>query len=591
MWVVAWLLGLVLAALLARLADLHLGDQSRLSGESRRERILAAREIKRPLLARRGTIYDRHGTDNPLADCLPGWRVFLDPVAVATNHSRVRIAERVAGVLGLDTDAVLVQLKNTETRRIDLAVTTNELVTALLADKAEISGVGAEPLYVRHYTEGRLAAHVLGAANTRGYGIAGIERKYESNLHCADGMIYSKADGKRRELVPRRSVVIRPIDGDDVFLTIDRNIQHGVERELADVVQRFGAAGAWAIVQRVQTGEILAMASLIRDELCNADRDAVSFWRNQAISTSYEPGSTMKALIVAAAMNERLVTPDSLVHTGDGTITIGGVTIHDHVSGTITVATGVQKSSNVMAVQLGLQLGDARFEAYLRAFGLGSRAGIDLPAEEPGWFNPGSRQWTRLAIAETSIGQSVAVTALQLLGVYSTIANDGRLMRPYIVSRVVSPSGEIMHRGAPRVMGRPIRPEIAATLRRVLAAVTEEGGTAARLHVPGFRVAGKTGTAQIPIPGQGYSGTDFWASFVGFLPAEAPEFAAIVVVERPQPLHTGGAVAAPTFGRIAEVTAQCLGLPAAPDADAGERPAALAAARVAAMRPAPGSAP
>jgi cell division protein FtsI/penicillin-binding protein 2 len=225
----------------------------------------------------------------------------------------------------------------------------------------------------------------------------------------------------------------------------------------------------------------------------------------------------------------------------------------------IDVITLLKKSSNIGAARLALMLGNRRMEAYLRAFGFGDSLGIDLPGEERGILHP-SRRWSQLSPTRIAIGQGVAVTALQMLNAYCAIANQGQLMWPHVVSRIEAPSGERLYEATPRVLARPIRPEIAAEIRKMLVGVTEEGGTARRAAVAQYSVAGKTGTAQIPMHG-GYSDKDYWASFVGFCPAEKPEFGVIVVVERPTPQHTGGFVAAPAFGRIAEAVAHYLEIP------------------------------
>lgn len=541
-----WLLGLV-----TRLGFLHLANHSRLT-----------RAWGRELTAHRGAIYDRNGIEQPLAINLPAWRVYLDPKVVDPRHDRVRIASRVADTLGLETDRVLVNLKRTDSRYIPLAVSLDDSIQTLLTNKAEISGVAAEELVVRRYPHGRRMAHVLGFTNKAGLGSAGIEQRYERYLRGSSGRITGAVDAFSQEIRDRRELFVAPIDGATVHLTLDASIQYVVDRELADVVARFGATGAWAIVQRVRTGEILAMASLPDYDPNDYTKASCATWRNQAISTVYEPGSTLKSVAVAAALNEGLVTPETLIDIGMGSWYYAGRPLRDHVDGIVSVATILKKSSNKGAAMIALMLGNRRFEAYLHAFGLAAVTGIDLPGEEKGLLAR-SRDWSMISPTRIAIGQGVAVTAVQLLGLYCTIANDGRMMRPYVVNRIVSPDGVELYRGQPQMVGRPIRPETAAAMRQMLSAVTEEGGTAARLNVPGFRVAGKTGTAQIPMAG-GYSETDFWASFVGFLPAEQPEFGVIVVVERPQPQHTGGFVAAPVFGRIAEAVAQYLELPATP---------------------------
>jgi cell division protein FtsI (penicillin-binding protein 3) len=218
----------------------------------------------------------------------------------------------------------------------------------------------------------------------------------------------------------------------------------------------------------------------------------------------------------------------------------------------------LKKSSNIGSAKIALMLGDERLARYMRGFGLGGQLGIDLPGEEQGILHPTSK-WSAISSSRLAIGQGVAVTALQMLGVMCTIANDGKLMQPYVVSRVVDKEGSVLYGGRPRVLGQPITPATAKTMRRLLARITEDGGTGRRARVPGYTVAGKTGTAQKPVNG-GYSQTDYMASFVGFLPAENPQIGIIVVADAPQPLHTGGAVAAPAFSEIAAHAMRYLGI-------------------------------
>jgi cell division protein FtsI (penicillin-binding protein 3) len=255
----------------------------------------------------------------------------------------------------------------------------------------------------------------------------------------------------------------------------------------------------------------------------------------------------------------------------------GGRPLRDfHAYGDLTVADGLKKSSNILAAKVALSLGDERFYQYLRDFGIGSLTGIKLPGEEVGILRSPSR-WSRIESTRIAMGHGVAVTALQILNVFCAIANDGILMQPQIVESVASRNGQFLYRRQSRELGRPIRPETAATMRRLLTRVTEKGGTGKRARVDGYEVAGKTGTAEKPINGK-YSGTAHVASFVGFLPSAAPEVGIIVVVDEPQPKHTGGVVAAPYFSRIATEAVRYLNVPPAREriGDEGRPPGLLA---------------
>lgn len=526
------------------------------------------------LAAPRGGIYDRRGVDYPLAVTVPGKLVFVDPETVDPEHELVRLADRVADILGLETDLVLNALKRRDSRYIPLTVTVDVDAVNRLRDAA-ISGVHSRDHVIRHYPLGDRMSHVLGFVNQEKIGSAGIEQRFHSWLEGTPGYLDSKLDARRREIYRERNLYVQPIPGADVILTLDQNVQHMVEQALDRVVSEYAATGAWAIVQRVATGEILAMASRPDYDPNNYRDVAPEKWRNRAISDVYEPGSTMKTLVAAAALNEGLVTPETVIDCGGGVWVYGGHPLRDHVRGEASVAGIIKRSSNVGAAKLGLMLGDQLLEAYLRGFGFGTRLGIDLPGEEAGILAP-HRRWAKITPTRLAIGQGIGVTGLQMLGLYNTLANDGVAMRPYVVDQILSPCGKLIYQARPEIIGRPVTPDVARQVRCMLTTVTGPGGTARRADIAHYNVAGKTGTAQIPIAG-GYSNTDYWASFVGFLPAEKPEISILVVVERPQPQRTGGYVAAPVFAEIGQSVAHYLELPASADRlqDPGELHASL----------------
>ncbi len=548
--VAVFFLLLFLGWITTRLCQLHLGNYAG---------TIESRNFEQELVALRGTIYDCNGNQNPMAISLPGRLVFLDPKTVSPKHDKLQIAERLAQALDMDVDQILVSLNRTDSRFIRLKVSTDDAVFNLIADKKVMSGVGAQPRTIRSYPQGRRMAHVVGFINAEGIGSAGIEQRYHSNLSGIPGVISGEVDAFRDELFGRRTRNIPAVNGSSVYLTLDNNIQYFVERELRETLETSGGDAAWAVVQRVATGEILAMVSLPDFDPNQYNQENELARRNATIGVNYEPGSTMKSVIVSAALNERLITPSTLIDAESGVWVYAGRLLNDHVRGMVDVATVIRKSSNIGAAKIALMLGNSRMEAYLRGFGFGSKLGIDLPGEENGILAP-SRKWAMISPTRIAIGQGVACTAVQMLNAYCTIANGGHLMQPYVVQKVVSSAGETLYQGKPRLIGRPIRKETAATMRHLLAGVTELGGTARRAAIENYTVAGKTGTAQMSIPG-GYSQTDYWASFVGFCPAEAPEFGMIIVVQRPRQVHTGGAVAAPAFGRITQAIAHYLEVP------------------------------
>jgi len=263
--------------------------------------------------------------------------------------------------------------------------------------------------------------------------------------------------------------------------------------------------------------------------------------------------------VIAAALNEGIIKPETMFDTENGRWLYQGKVLRDyHAYPRLNVADVLKKSSNIGAAKIAIMLGDTRLDSYLRSFNIGSKLGLDLPGEENGILWPLSK-WSAISSSRIAIGQGVAVTSLQMLGVMCAIANDGILMKPYVVKEVTAADGTVLLRRQPQVLSRPIKPATAATMRGLLARVCEVGGTGVKAGVDGFSVAGKTGTAQKPIAGH-YSETDYMASFVGFLPADKPEIGMIIVFDEPQPLHTGGAVSAPVFGEVAEQAVRYLGI-------------------------------
>lgn len=555
--ITAALLFLALCGLGGRLGFLHLRDYSKVK-----------REYTRELLGLRGRIFDCNGDQFPMAMSLPARLYFMDPLAVKKGHDVNYISRTVADALGLKESDVLAKFKQTDSRYIKLGVSLNDQAYVRLANPTNISGIGAEELVVRSYPQGRHMAHVLGFVNNLGVGGAGVEQTFNQYLKGTPGVITSEVDAGRKEIWSRRKVHVPPIPGCDVHLTLDHNIQYVVEQTLKDVVENFQALSGWAIVQRIKTGAVLAMASYPDFEPEHYTEESGDVWRNNALAIVYEPGSIMKSVTVAAALNERLVTPDTMIEVGDGTWFYAGKPLRDHVTGTINVSTALKKSSNIACAKIGLMLGDKRIEAYLRAFNFGERLGIELPGEERGILAH-VKDWSKLTATRVPIGQGVAVTGLQMINAYSTLANDGVMMRPYLVDKIVSPQGDVVFAAKPEVMGKPVRPEVARKVREMLIGVTEEGGTGKRATVPGYSVGGKTGTAQKAVPG-GYSSTDYYASFVGFVPAHNPVFSVLVSVERPRPQHTGGYVSAPAFAKIASATARYLEVPPDEPVEEGE---------------------
>lgn len=547
-------LSLAIVGLGVRLAFLHLG-----SHEETRARFDRSRSYERKLLAGRGTIFDCNGDANVLAMNLGVKNVCVDPFITSRDPSVVTNACRLAELLDVPADRLAVRMKQ-ENRRF--AYIKRFVPNHLAEDVAamNIKGVFLRDATIRHYPQKSFLCHVLGFVNHMGTGSAGVEQQLDRYLKGSPGIMEGRMNALRQELYIRRGRYVPPIEGANVTLTIDQNIQYMVEKALDNVMAEHHAEGAWAVVQRVSTGEILALASRPGFDL-NAFNHAPRLARlNRAIGYVYEPGSTLKPVVIAAALQEDTVTPETMFDCENGAWLYKRRILHDyHAYMRLSVADGLKKSSNILTAKVALTLGDERLYEYLRGFGFGHKLGVDLPGEENGILHP-VKSWSGISATRIAVGQGIAVTALQLLGAMCTIANDGFMMKPYIVRDVHSGRGELMQHNEPEVMSRPISIATAQTVRRLMGRVTEDGGTGRRARVPGYTVAGKTGTAQKPVPG-GYSSTEHMASFVGFLPVEQPEIGVIVVVDNPQPLHTGGRVAAPAFSQIAGAAVRYLNVP------------------------------
>lgn len=555
--------------LIVRLIDLHLGNHTT------QNQI----KIHGTLPAVRGMIYDRG--EIPVAVNQPGYQIFVDPGApVKEGQSKELTAKRIADLVGNRNYSEVyrdISGQGKNSRYIKQGVTYDKSAVDLLTNKTVYCCCGLEPITERKYPQGKYFSHVVGyiSGNDAVGRNGGVEQYAERYLCGTPGFYDGIKDRNGREIRERRKNTVAPIDGASVYLTVDRNIQHVVCEALEFGITNYNATGGKVIIQKVQTGEILAMASYPNfnpADFRNASEEAK---RNAAIGVIYDPGSTMKSITVSAALNEGLVTPDTVFDIGHGSWAYGGRILRDHPTGHVTVKQIIQKSSNIGAAKIGLLLGNRRLEAYFKAFGYTKPTGIDLPGEEKGILPP-HEKWDAVKPTRIAMGQGISVTPLQMVNAYSTIANGGYCMRPYVISRIVSPDGKILLQNEPKVMGRPIRPDTSEKMRKILRSVTNyaadriDHGTGWRAKIDGYSVAGKTGTAQMLINGQ-YSEKDYWSSFVGFVPAEDPVFCMIVILDRPRgelmsdgihhKAHDGGGTAAPLFAKIAPYVAQYLEIP------------------------------
>jgi cell division protein FtsI/penicillin-binding protein 2 len=427
-----------------------------------------------------------------------------------------------------------------------------------------LRGIYFEPDAKRSYPNGSMLCHVIGFTDFDHHGIQGVEATMEEYLHGEDGYRFIEQNRAGKEIVPYRGQERASRDGDQVHLTVDLGLQNIVENEIDAAMAQYSPQKATIILMRPQTGEILAMANRPNFDLNLRSEARPEQMKNRAIIDMMEPGSTFKIVAAAAALNERKVRPDSSIFCENGLWNFGGAALHDHRAfSNLSVREILIKSSNIGAAKLALRVGEEKFYEYIRRFGFGERTGIELPGEINGLIRP-PKSWSKISITRIPMGHEIGVTPLQMTVAMATIANGGKLITPRIVKSITTSDGKSISSPSPVVLRQVISPETARDIGDALRGVVSDSGTAAAAAVPGFTIAGKTGTAQKVNPRGGYEEGKYVVSFAGYLPAEHPEFVGLVVLDdahtsKPE-LNYGGLVAGPIFSRLAEKAARYLDL-------------------------------
>ncbi len=420
----------------------------------------------------------------------------------------------------------------------------------------KLPGIGLMDDARRAYPNHELAAHLLGYVGTDNIGLSGLEAAYNKTISGRPGSVLIETDGAHRPF-GRQDRAGTP--GATLQLTIDQYLQHVAERELLEGVQENRAAGGSVVIMDPRNGEVLAIANCPMFDPNRYNDAPEGARRNRAIQDVYEPGSTFKIVTASAALQERVLTPDSLINASGGTIRIGSRVVRDtHNYGVLSFTDVLVKSSNVGAIRIGLTLGRERLGSYVRRFGFGTRLSRDMPGENAGIvFNPAA--WDDSALASVSMGYQISVSPLQMATAASTVANGGELIRPRVVRSITTPDG-VRTEVKPQVLGRAIEKHTAEQLTAIMEGVIERG-TATVAKIPGYSIAGKTGTSH-KLEDRHYSASDYNASFVAFLPSRNPVVTILVVIDSPHGSHGyyGGTVAAPVFKRIAEATMRYLGV-------------------------------
>jgi cell division protein FtsI (penicillin-binding protein 3) len=533
------------AALLGRAAWLQgvqAGSLSQLAAKQHRASVI--------LPAARGTIFDRTGVQLAIGE--QATTVYADPRQVRDPRL---VATAAARSLGISADALYRELGNTKRSFVYVKRKADPAEAALL-EKRGLAGLGFYPEERRFYPQGSVASHVLGYAGLDNRGLAGLELQLDKTIAGKPGSETRVIDalGHAIDVVDQRPAV----DGRNVHLTIDHTIQANAEAVLRQTITRWHAKGATAVVLDPQTGDVLAMADAPGFDANAFGSTPPAVTRNRAVTDVYEPGSTFKLVTVAGVLSERLVEPQTKL-TLPYSIHVSDRVIHDaeqRGTETMSVARILAQSSNVGAVTLAESLGPKRLYAWMRRFGFGAATGVGFPGESAG-FVLKPDQWSGSTIGNVPLGQGVAVTPVQMAAAYATIANRGIWVQPHLVDRI---------QGAQRVVPRTRRvlsPAIAAELNAMLQNVVLEG-TGTLAAVRGYKVAGKTGTAQKPDSHGGYSSGRYVASFVGMVPASRPRLVVLVTVDEPRGAIWGGVVAAPAFAQIATSDLQYFEVP--PDA-------------------------
>jgi cell division protein FtsI/penicillin-binding protein 2 len=516
---------------------------------------------KQIIYAERGSILDAN--KEVLAHNIPVETVVADATHL---NDRDAVVDLVSRELEVPAEELAEKLRS-ERRYIVVKREVPEPTSRSLREKLRaknLRGIYFEHDSRRIYPNGSMLCHVIGFTDFEHHGIQGVEASMEEYLHGQDGYRFIEHNRAGQEIVPYRGQERAPRDGCRVDLTVDLGLQTIVENEIDAAMAEYSPQKATIILMRPQTGEILAMANRPNFDLNLRSEAKPEEMKNRAIIDMMEPGSTFKIVAAAAALNERKLRPNSSVFCENGLWNFNGAALHDHRAFSyLSVRDVLIRSSNIGAAKLALSVGDQKFYEYVRRFGFGERTGIELPGEINGLIRP-PRSWSRISITRIPMGHEVGVTALQMTAAMATIANGGKLMTPRIVKSITTSDGKTVSLLSPVVLRQVISPETAREIGDALRGVVSDRGTAAAAAVPGFTIAGKTGTAQKVDPRGGYEHGKYVVSFAGYLPAEHPELVGLVVLDeahtdKPE-LNYGGLIAGPIFSRVAEKAAQYLDL-------------------------------
>jgi stage V sporulation protein D (sporulation-specific penicillin-binding protein) len=564
-WVLAGL-SLILLLVVGRLIMLQVVQASELNAKG-----IQRRTMDLSIKPERGAIFDAQG--NVLAQSIPVKEVYADPKTLSNliakkqfKSNKEQVAKQIGSILGINSQQILYKL-NRNLSWVSLA----HQVEIQKADKImslKIPGVATNNEEKRIYPMGSFAAAVLGIVNQAGHGVEGVEAYYDKVLFGKLGFQSQELDTQSRKILEGNNQGDIAVPGNNITLTLDSTIQYLIEQQLDNLQQSTHADNVTILAIDPKSGRVLGMGSRPSFDPTNYNNVTAENRRNLAISMSYEPGSTFKIVTGSAALEERVITPEE-TFPDPGYLRVGPRLITNWDSdqkphGNPTFTQGMQLSSNVVLAQVGMKLGKNSFYNYLKAFGFGSRTGIDIAGEESGLLVPKDNA-RDLELATMSFGQANLVTPIQLLTAISAVANGGILYRPYIVDKITDQDGKLISQQKPTPVRQVISKETALQMTKVLVQVVS-GGTGHLAQIAGINVAGKTGTAQKidPVTRQ-YSTSDYIASFTAFAPAEDPKIAVLVVINAPKSAegHQGGTLGGPPAKAIIEGALQYYGIPVA----------------------------
>lgn len=557
--VVSALFAVGMAVMLFRAFQLMVIEGGRLGALARED---YTGRVKLPPM--RGAIYDRNGRE--LALSVQVWSIYAHPNKI---YGRKQAAEKLASIIN-EKPSKIMTILDPKTKFAWI----RRRVPASVADgvrSAGIEGVVVVPEPGRYYPAKELAAHVIGFVGRENQALEGIEKRYDAMLKGDQGTLLQIRDAHARTIS-----VFGPDRLEqgthDVMLTIDNDLQYKAHQALKEAVTKRDAAGGHCIVVNPDTGEILAMAVMPEFNPNSFDAYSSEDRRNRAVTDSFEPGSVFKAFLLAAALEEGAVSPETRFDCENGSYSVGGSTIRDvHKHGILTAAEVVAKSSNIGAIKMGMRLGYEKLARYLKRFGFGEKTSSDFIGEREGFIRDPSRA-KLIDQATVFFGQGITVTSLQLAMAFSALANGGKLMKPIIVKKILNEHGETIEENHPLVVRRVITSRTSEVVTRILEGVVSKEGTAPLAAIEGYRVAGKTGTAQKVDPlTKRYSDRKFVAVFGGYIITEKARLVVVVVIDEPRGVSYGGVVAGPVFREVGRWSANNLGMdptPAAPDAAA-----------------------